>query len=142
VATEVKKSREWLRIAAELKWTNHRLHWGEIAKQVGVDESTMSRARRTEEWEIVFRDVGTAHIEALAPAAVDGLLLAWAMGKAAGAVDVLRAFGLLANEKVDLEHSGTVITIQLIPKANPTVAAAAPSDAIAKASNGNGRGHG
>jgi hypothetical protein len=60
----------------------------------------MDRYRKSEEWEIAFREAGNEYVEKLAPAAVHALVKAWAKGNPAGAIDVLRSFGFLTGEKV------------------------------------------
>lgn len=88
-----------------MRWANPRVTWDEVAKAVGRSREQVYRVRQTEAWEIAFRAAGAEHVEALAPAAFHALLKQWAKGNAAGAIEVLRAFGFLANEKVNLEHS-------------------------------------
>lgn len=86
---------ERFRIAAEHRWANPSGSWEATAAHVGISNSQLKRWRKTEQWEIAFREAGTEYMEKLAPAAVHALVKAWAKGNPAGALDVLRSFGFL-----------------------------------------------
>jgi hypothetical protein len=94
-STDVKTSRHWLRMAADLHWAEPDLTWQEIAHRVGRTPETMSRARRTEEWDVVLREAGATYLEKLAPAAANALLRQWTKGNANGAIEILRSLGFL-----------------------------------------------
>ncbi len=100
-----------MRVAADLRWADPTRAWGEIAQEVGVDPKTVYRWRQTEQWELTFRAAGMEHIERLAPRAVNALVLAWEKGNAAGALDVLRSFGFLNNERIEVDSTVSVAEV-------------------------------
>ena len=92
-----------LKIAAEYRWANPSATWDEIAQKVGRTRKTLWDWRGSEAWEIAFREAGAEQIESLAPQAVAALLRAWAKGNPANAIDVLRSFGFVRNEHVEVK---------------------------------------
>lgn len=72
-----------------------RCNMGGVADAVGCHRNTLERWRDTQAWEVTLRQADSLHVADLAPAAVAGLLRSWRRGNAAGAIDVLRAFGFL-----------------------------------------------
>ncbi len=95
-----------IRVAAEYRWAHPDATWAEVATAAGCHRNTLERWRDTEAWEVAVRQAGAEHIDSLAPAAIAALRKSWARGNPAGAVDVLRALGLLnpPTVKVDLER--------------------------------------
>jgi hypothetical protein len=91
-----------LRAAAAYKWENPDATWPEVAKAIGRSRQQLLRYRHTEEWEVTFREAGQAHVDKLAPHAVAALLRAWRKGNPAGAIDVLRSFGFLRSERLEI----------------------------------------
>jgi hypothetical protein len=102
-----------MKIAADLKWITPARAWGDIAKEIGVDVSSLYRWRQTEQWEVTFREAGAEYVETLAPAAVSALVRAWGKGNPHGALEVLRSFGFLKNEKIDVENKLTHFTVDI-----------------------------
>lgn len=94
---------ELLRSAATYRWANPGASWEQVAKSIDRSPRQMDRYRKTEAWEIAFREAGNEYVEKLAPAAVHALVKAWAKGNPAGAIDVLRSFGFLTGEKITLK---------------------------------------
>jgi uncharacterized protein YjcR len=129
-----------IQMAVRFKYAEPSLAWQAIADRMGVDQATLWRWRQSEQWEITFREVGAEVMSDLIPEAIEALRLAWKQGRATNAIDVLRGASLVANERVNLEHGG--ITIQLIPKADPAVAASNGSGPVHVSSNGAGGGNG
>lgn len=89
-----------LKMAAEYRWAHPEVTWDQVAAHVGRHRKTFWEWRKTEAWEIAFRNAGADQIESLAPAAVAALLKAWAKGNPANALDVLRSLGFMKGEKV------------------------------------------
>ena len=104
-ATEAK---EWIRMAAELRWAVPTDTWGATAEKVGKSRQHLNRVRATPEWETAFREAGREYIERLAPAAYSALLKAWNKGNPSGALDILRSFGLVPKEAIDVNFGGKV----------------------------------
>lgn len=107
--------RPWLRIAAAWLWDNPTVirngkpaptTHADIAKVVGKARETVSLAMHTKEWDVAFREAGKQHIARLAPSAVSALVRAWGKGNASGALEVLRSFGLLQNERREITGPG------------------------------------
>jgi hypothetical protein len=92
-----------LRLAAAYVWENPGAPWDEVAAQVGRSTRQLHRWRRTELWEVAWREAGTPHVERLVPRAVQALVTAWSKGNPSGAVEVLRSSGHLrpATVRVD-----------------------------------------
>lgn len=91
-----------LKIAAEYRWANPSATWEEIAQKVGRTRKTVWEWRRSEAWEIAFREAGAEQIETLAPEAIAALRRAWAKGNPANALDILRALGFVNHERVNI----------------------------------------
>lgn len=92
-------------MAAEYRWANPGSTWRQTADAVGRTPMQLERWRKTEQWEIAFREAGNEYVEKLAPAAVHALVKAWAKGNPAGAIEVLRSFGFLRPAELDVKHS-------------------------------------
>lgn len=90
-------------MAAEFRWNNPTATWDEIGAHVGRTRKCLYQWRQSEAWEIAFRNAGNDLVEAMAPAAVAALLRAWAKGNPANAIDVLRSFGFVRNEHVEIK---------------------------------------
>ena len=105
-----------LRLAADLKWTDPNRAWGTIASELGVDPKTLYRWRQSEEWEVTFRQAGQEYVEALAPVAILALRKQWAKGNANGALDVLRSFGFLSNERIEIDQTMTAAEVIALQK--------------------------
>jgi hypothetical protein len=99
---ETAKAAEGIRIAAEYRWTHPDATWEETATAAGVHRNTLQTWRASEAWEICFRDAGNAYIEKLAPLAVDALVRSWGKANPNGAIDVLRSFGFLRPDRLEV----------------------------------------
>lgn len=99
---EVAFPADLLRKAAEFRWANPDATWQEVAEHVGRTRRQVERWRQSEEWEAHFQNAGAAYVEKLAPAAVHALVKAWAKGNAQGAIDVLRSFGFLRPDRLEI----------------------------------------
>ena len=89
-----------IRVAAEYRWAHPDATWAEVAEAAGCHRNTLERWRDTEAWEAAMRTAGAERVTTLAPSAVAGLLKSWQRGNAAGAVEVLKALGLLKSPPV------------------------------------------
>lgn len=100
---DVRLPLDLIKLAAEYRWSDPSATWEEIASKVGRTRKTVGEWRKTEAWEIAFRNAGAEIVESMAPAAVQALLKAWAKGNPANAIDVLRSFGFVRNEHVEIK---------------------------------------
>jgi hypothetical protein len=104
----VAEPKEWIRMAAEMRWALPTDTWEQTAEKVGRSREQLRRVRNTPEWETAFHEAGREYIERLAPAAYSALLKSWNRGNPSGALDILRSFGLVPKEAIDLTFGGKV----------------------------------
>ena len=111
-AQDVAFPADLLRSAAEFRWANPHATWEQVAGHVGRSRRQLERWRASEAWEIALREAGTEYVDRLAPAAAHALARAWNKGNPAGAIEVLRSFGFLRPDRLDLQGSVPTVTAE------------------------------
>jgi hypothetical protein len=95
---------ELLERAAEYRWNNPSGTWADIAKYLGKDLKTIYNWRQSEHWEIIYRKVASRDMDSMASEAKRALITAWRAGNPSGALEILRSFGLISNEKITVNN--------------------------------------
>ncbi len=97
--------------ACRYRWTNPGCTWEATAKHVGRSRLQLLRWHKSPAWPEMYTRVGQEFMEMLAPAAARGLVKGWSRGNSAGAVEVLRSFGLLQPAEVKVSMESPVMAV-------------------------------